>query len=77
MLKWPRICRAGSKELNVVPGCSSEWSKLKKGVDYGSVLGPILHNIFVNDLLWGVEEDFHNHYIVIVWFYRLHLNTRA
>ena len=42
-------------------GLYSEWSLVKKGVPQGSVLGPIIYNIFVNDLLYGIKKDFYNY----------------
>ncbi len=56
LLKWMEDYLSGREMRTVLRNKSSSWLKVTSGVPQGSVLGPVMFGIYVNDLVEGIDS---------------------
>ena len=57
LLDWFRNYLSDRRQRVVLPGGSSEWTYIRAGVPQGSILGPLLFLVYINDIVTDIGSN--------------------
>ena len=57
LLKWFQSYLSDRKQRVVLPSTQSEWNDIKASVPQGSILGPLLFLVYINDIVIDINSN--------------------